>query len=101
MTAPYYRSGVVVNFDVSASNNVMLRAVRPDGTPLPEGAIARVQNLDEDFPIGLDGRLFLQGIDRSSQIEIHWNGKTCDIEVPYPERDAMITRLGDIVCEPR
>lgn len=99
-TAPYYRSGVIVNFDVRASNNVLLRAILPDGTPLPEGAVARVKNVAEDFPVGLDGRLFLQGIDRSSQIQIRWNGKSCDIDVPYPDSSAVITRLGDIVCEP-
>jgi len=100
-TAPYYRSGVVVNFDVRSSNNVTLRAILPDGSPMPEGAIATVENINESFPVGQDGRVYLQGIDRSSKIEIRWNGKICDIDVPFPESSAMITRLGDIVCEPR
>ena len=100
-TAPYYRSGVIINFDVSASNNVMLRAVLPDNSPLPEGAVAKIENAAEEFPIGLDGRVYLQGIDRSSRIEIRWNGRICDLDVPYPDSNAMITRLGDIVCQPR
>jgi outer membrane usher protein len=100
-TAPYYRSGVVVNFDVRASNNVTLRAILPDGSPMPEGAVAVVENINESFPVGRDGRVYLQGIDRSSEIEIRWNGKTCEIDVPFPDSGAIITRLGDIVCEPR
>lgn len=100
-TAPYYRSGVVVNFDVRASNNVVLRAILPDGTPMPEGAIVVVENIDKSFPVGRDGRVYLQGIDRSSLIEIRWNGKTCALDIPYPDSSAMVTRLGDIICEPR
>ena len=45
--------------------------------------------------------LFLQGIDRSSEIVIRWNGTTCDIDVPYPTGTAIITKMGDIACVPR
>jgi outer membrane usher protein len=100
-TTPFYRSGVVVNFDVSVTTNVLLRAVWPDGRPVPEGAIARVTQSGELFPVGMDGKLYLQGIDRSSQIEIQWAGKACDIDVPYPASPDVISRVGDIVCEPR
>ena len=100
-TTPFYRSGVVVNFDVSVTTNILLRAVWPDGRPLPEGAIARVIQSGELFPVGMDGKLYLQGIDRSSQIEIQWAGRACDIDVPYPASPDVISRVGDIVCEPR
>ena len=100
-TTPYYRSGVVVNFDVSVTTNILLRAVRPEGQPMPEGAIARVLQSGELFPVGMDGKLYLQGIDRSSQIEIRWAGQVCDIDVPYPASPDVISRIGDIVCVPR
>ena len=100
-TAPYYKSGVLVDFDVQVSTNVLLRAVHPDGTPIPEGAIARVLHTGDSFPVGADGKLFLQGIDRSSEIIIRWNGTTCDIDVPYPTGSAVITKMGDIACVPR
>ena len=100
-TTPFYRSGVVVNFDVSVTTNILLHAVFPDGRPMPEGAIARVIQSGELFPVGMDGKLYLQGIDRSSQVEIQWAGQTCDIDVPYPASPDVISRVGDIVCEPR
>jgi outer membrane usher protein len=100
-TAPYYKSGVVVDFDVHLSTNVIFRAVRPDGTPLPEGAIASVFHTGDNFPVGMDGKLFLQGLDRSSEVAIRWNGTICDIDVPYPTGSAVIAKMGDIVCEPR
>jgi len=100
-TAPFYRSGVVVNFDISVTTNVLLRAVLPDGSPLPEGAVARVNYTGDFFPVGMDGKLYLQGIDRSSDIEIRWNGSACAIDVPYPSESSIIARMGDIVCEPK
>lgn len=99
--APYFRSGIVVNFDVGVATNVLLRAVRPDGSPLPEGAIASVLHSGDVFPVGLDGKLYLQRIDRSSQIEIQWNGTSCELQVPYPGGGDVITKMGDIVCQPR
>ncbi len=99
--APFYKSGIVVNFDVHVSTNVVFRAVLPDGSPLPEGSIARVFHTGDRFPVGMDGKLFLQGIDRSSEVSIRWNGTTCDIDIPYPTGSAVITKMGDIVCEPR
>ena len=98
--APYYKSGVVVNFDVSLSNNVLLRAVLPDGSPVPEGAYATVNRLKKIYPIGQDGKLFLQGIDRSSLITLRWRNISCNLDVPFPNSAAVITKLGDIVCNP-
>jgi outer membrane usher protein len=100
-TAPYFRSGVVVNFDVSVSNNVVFRAIQRDGTPVPEGAVVRIGKSLEAFPVGLDGKVFLQGIDRSSEITIRWNNKSCDIEVPPLGGNAIIEKFGDLVCDPK
>ena len=99
-TTPYYRSGVVVNFDVSLTTNVILRAVRQDGSVLPEGSLATVVQTGELFPVGMDGKLYLQGIDRSSQIEIRSAGDVCHLNVPYPASVAVITDVGEIVCRP-
>jgi len=99
-TMPYYRSGVVVNFDVRISNNVLFRAVLPDGSPVPEGAIVHVQYPDKRFPVGIDGKVYLEGIDRSSLVEIRWNGASCELDVPFAAGSAIIEKLGDILCEP-
>jgi len=99
--APYSRSGVIVNFNVQESNNVILRAVLVDGSPVPEGAFATVSWSQEMYPVGRNGKLFLQGIDRSSQITLRWSGQSCDLDVPFPSRSTIIAKLGDVVCDPR
>jgi outer membrane usher protein len=101
VAAPYAKSGVLVNFDVRLATNVILRAILPDGQPLPEGAVASVFPSNDKFPVGMDGKLYLQGIDRSSEITIRWSGKTCGLDVPYPPgASPVISKLGNIVCVP-
>lgn len=99
-TMPFYRSGVVINFDVRVSNNVTFRALLPDGSPVPEGATVRVQYPDKRFPVGLEGKVYLEGIDRSSLIEILWNDVSCELDVPFASGTAVIEKMGDILCEP-
>lgn len=99
-TTPYYRSGVVVNFNVRLSNNVLLRAVLPDGSPVPEGAVVQVRYPDKVFPVGIDGKVYIEGVDRSSLIEIRWGSNRCELDVPFATGAAIIEKMGDILCEP-
>jgi outer membrane usher protein len=99
--APYDNSGIVVNFDIRVATNVILRAVLPNGSPVPEGSTASVFPSSDNFPVGKDGKLYVQGIDRSSEIEIRWGESVCDIDIPYPTESAIIAKMGDVVCEPR
>ena len=99
-TTPYYRSGVIVHFDVRVSNNVLLRAVLPDGSPVPEGATVRVRYPDKDFPVGMDGKVYLEGIDRSSMIEIYWRDQHCELDVPFATGAQIIEKMGDVLCDP-
>jgi len=78
-----------------------MRAIRPDGTPITEGALAYVVQSGKFFPVGMDGKLYLQGIDRSSEIEIRLRGRHCPLDVPYPAGSQIITDVGDVVCELR
>ena len=99
-TSPGYRSGVYVDFDVSVSRSVLFRAVLPDGSAVPEGAHVRLQNDPHIRPVGIDGRVYLDGIDASSVADIRWNGRTCSIDIPFPQGGAIVSRMGDLECKP-
>ena len=101
VTSPFFRSGVIVNFDVRESHDAIIHVVLPDGSPVRQGAIARLMGRTEYAPIGTDGRLYLRGIEEPSQVTIRWNGTICDIIVPKPEGNKIISDLGEFVCEPR
>lgn len=100
-TAPYLRSGVVVDFEVTEARDAMIHVVLPDGTPVRQGAVARVFGAEEWSPVGSDGRVYLRGLDKPSQVTVRWNGSVCDFVVPRPEGGSMIPNLGEFTCEPR
>lgn len=100
-TSPYFRSGVIVEFDVVEARDAMIHVVLPDGTPVRQGAVARVMGQQGYSPIGTDGRLYLHGLEQPSQVTVRWNGSICDFIVPKPESTDMIPDLGEFTCVPR
>jgi outer membrane usher protein len=100
-TSPYYKSGVVVEFAVVEARDAFIHVTLPDGTPVRQGAVARVFGQQDWSPIGIDGRVYLHGLDRPSQVTVRWNGSVCDFVVPKPEGDEMIPDLGQFTCDPR
>lgn len=101
VTTPYYRSGVVVDFGVKISRDAIMRVVSRDGVALPEGAVATIVNKRDQFPVGLDGKLYLRDIGFTDRVEIRWNAATCIFDLPDVNGDSIIPDLGDIVCELR
>ena len=53
--APYFRTGVAVEFDARPSRSAMLRVLTDDGQPVPEGARARLEGSPDWYPVGRDG----------------------------------------------
>jgi len=100
-TSPYLRSGVIVKFDVIEARDAMIHVVLPDGTPVRQGAVARVMGRQDYSPIGTDGRLYLHGLEQPSQVTVRWNNSICDFIVPKPEGTDMIPDLGEFTCVPR
>jgi outer membrane usher protein len=100
-TSPYLRSGVIVQFDVMEARDAIIQVVLPDGTPVRQGAVARVWGHEKWSPIGTDGRLYLHGLEQPSQVTVRWNGSICDFIVPKPGGTDVIPNLGEFICEPR
>jgi outer membrane usher protein len=97
--APYYRSGAVASFGITATANALLRVVDRDGQPVPEGASARVDG-GLSFPVGLDGRLYLEDLHAGSTVEVVARGDRCTfVIVALPAAGDGVPDLGDVVCE--
>jgi outer membrane usher protein len=99
--APYYRSGAIASFGITATVDALLRVVDPDGRAAPEGASARVDGAALSFPVGLDGRLYLQDIHAGSLVEVVSDGDRCTFVIgTLPAPTGAVPDLGEVVCEP-
>jgi outer membrane usher protein len=97
--APYYRSGAVASFGITATANALLRVVDRDGQAIPEGASARVDG-GLSFPVGLDGRLYLEDLHAGSIVEVASSADRCTfVLATLPASGGGVPDLGDVVCE--
>ena len=96
---PSYRSGVFVAFPLERVRRVLLRVIVEPGVPVPAGATARIAGTAAAFPVGRDGRLFLEGVKEHNHIELSWNGTSCAFYLEYPRGDEPMPDLGTFVCK--
>jgi outer membrane usher protein len=96
--SPYYRSGTLASFGVRVTTSVILRAIQADGHPVPEGARARIAGGPFKYPVGLDGRLYLEGLAPGERVEVLAAGEICTLDLQGVAVDAEFSELGDIRC---
>ena len=94
---PPYRSGVLVSFPVRRERTGLFRLLRPDGSPVPPGAVVKFQG--KEFPVGLDGLTYVTQYDHGTTGEALWNGGHCTFRLPPPPSgDQPQPDLGKIAC---
>ena len=79
---PAYRSGALVRFPVERAMAVTLRVVQANGEPVPAGASASVGAVN--FPVALDGLLYLEGLANATRVRVSWNDDQCSFEARRP-----------------
>ena len=97
---PYYRSGLVVKFDVKTVHGVTFTVKLPDGSFLPAGAEIAAPGQTEPFPVGYDGGAYVTGLTGSPRLKARWDDKTCefDVTIPSDSKDPL-PDLGVFTCE--
>lgn len=95
---PYYRSGLVVSFPVRAARGALLRLVLEDGKRPPPGALVRLDDQAEPFPLGLDGEVYLTGLAATQRGRAEWNGRRCVFELHVPQTNEPVPHLGTVPC---
>jgi outer membrane usher protein len=94
--APPYRSGVIARFPVERVRSGTFRLVTPDGKPVPVGA--RVKLKGEEFPVVLDGVVYVTGYDHGMAAEADWEGGHCVFRLEPPPPDEPQPDMGTITC---
>ena len=94
--APPYRSGVVARFPVHRVRHATLKLVMPDGKPVPAGATVKING--EQFPVVMDGMVYITDYDHGTGGEARWRGNVCEFRVQPPQSTEPLPDLGTIRC---
>jgi outer membrane usher protein len=96
LLTPPYRSGVVARFPVEQVRSATFRLVTEDGNPVPVGASVRLNG--EDFPVVMDGMVYVTGFDRGMGASAIWPGHHCRFRLDPPDPGAVQPDLGKVIC---
>lgn len=99
------RAGAVValTYITQLGHPVLLRAMLPDGTPLPFGAQVFDLDGDELSGVGQGGQIYVRNLDPSGELRVRWGDdvrQSC--RLPYvlpPQVDQELSRLA-VTCRP-
>jgi outer membrane usher protein len=96
---PVYRSGALVRFPVTRAFAATVRLVRSDGSAVPPGATAQLDGASTEFPVGLDGLLYVEGLQASRDAQVVWQGGQCRASLRRPAGTDPIPDLGTLQCQ--
>lgn len=94
--APPYRSGVIARFPVERVRGGTFKLVTEDGQPVPVGAVVKFNG--KEFPVVLDGTVYVTGYDHGSAGEASWATGRCAFRLDPPPSDDPLPDLGTIRC---
>lgn len=95
---PRRRSGSLVEFPVHTVHGALLRIVLDDGSPLPAGAVVRIEGGEEAFPVARRGEAYVTGLGRYNELQASWKGRQCSLQVTLPPDAGPLPVLGPLVC---
>jgi outer membrane usher protein len=94
--APPYRSGVIARFPVERVRSGTFRLVTDDGKPVPVGAVVTLRGTQ--FPVVLDGMVYVTGFDHGMSAEASWSGGQCTFRLEPPPPDDPLPDMGTVTC---
>lgn len=95
---PYFRSGYLLTFPVKRSRGALFRITLATGDPMPAGAVVQIIGQTEEFPVALNGQVYVTGLDAKNRLRATWQGQSCEIELAFPETREPVPDLGTFTC---
>lgn len=83
--APWYRSGVFVDFGVSPARAASLRIRLKDGSSPPPGAAVMMDDAPGQFLVAYNGEAYVTGLSAHHKMRVRWEGKECGFELDYSD----------------
>lgn len=99
--APYYRSGIIINFPVKVIRSGTITVKQASGVNVPEGASVTIVGQKDDFIVGGEGEVYLTGLDNENIVDINWEEHHCQftLKVPPVNPQDLIPELGVFICK--
>lgn len=95
---PFARAGALVRFGVRRERGVLLQLSLEDGSPVPAGALVRVDGGGDLHVAVIGGEVYIPALDGSASLEASWEGGDCRLQVTVPETDDPQPRLTGLIC---
>lgn len=97
--APAIRSGVVVDFPVRKNRSASFRLVNEKGTALSPGTVVQIEGDKREFPVGYDGRVFINGVNLMNRLSSQSAGQHCSVELIVEDTAELLPDLGTLTCK--
>ncbi len=94
---PSYRSGVILDFPVTASRQAFFRLLDQTGEPIPIGAVV-VNPQGDYFPVGARGEVFLFDLDERNDLVVQWQDHSCQFGFDFSQIKEPGEQLQEIIC---
>jgi outer membrane usher protein len=95
---PYFRSGVEISFPIIRTKNATLQLVLSDGTKIPSGTAIKLEGSENTFTVGLDGELYLSGLNANNKLTAILPTHICHIDFEFKSTSDPVPFLGSFVC---
>ncbi len=96
---PYYRSGVLVKFDVKPARAAIITIVTKHNQPIPTDAKVTIVGQQKLFPVGYNGEVYLTGLNQTNKLQIKWLQHQCELIIHYPGTTPILPDLGKHYCD--
>jgi outer membrane usher protein len=95
---PYARSGVLVEFPIRRSRNLLVILHQPGGQPVPPGTRVALSPGQREFVVARRGEVYLIDIQDGSRIDIKWKDGACSLPLAVDLASGAEAKLGPVQC---
>lgn len=96
---PYRGAGVRVDYSVQLTHDALVRLTLDDGSAIPSGATARINDGLEESPGTPDGQFYLLDLQKENSVTIRWEQGECNFNLEVPAEGFANNDAGSHVCK--
>ena len=96
---PAHKSGVTVDFGAGQSASALLTVIGPDGAFLPAGTSVKLSHGGQEFTVGYDGQLWLEGLKPHNTLTATLDKGSCTASFSYRKTAEDVVQIDGVQCK--